>query len=307
MRRERRMLCAVLTALAVLAFSHGASAADETQDCSLHFAATLDMRTGQDGRVSIPVKFQNRDFYFMIDTGGVVSTIDPHIAAATNLRLHTASVALYGIGNAVLDHYIVSDSFSIGHLSAKDFYFYVEPASWRGLAGTIAPEILRAYDDDFDFAGGKFHLVMPDHCPGKVIYWTEEGPIAIEPIQIDPRSGHTQFPVAIDGKEIQATMDTGAVASIMSLSAAHRYLDFDETKPGVNVMGGGTRKSYSYPFKALNFGNIAVANPYIIILPDNDMRIARSELILGIGILRQLHMYIAYHEKKIYFTPATAH
>jgi hypothetical protein len=30
-------------------------------------------------------------------------------------------------------------------------------------------------------------------------------------------------------------------------------------------------------------------------------------IILGMGILRQLHLYIAYREKNLYVTPASAH
>jgi hypothetical protein len=32
----------------------------------------------------------------------------------------------------------------------------------------------------------------------------------------------------------------------------------------------------------------------------------REPLILGVGILRQLHLYIAYKEQKLYITPALA-
>jgi hypothetical protein len=34
---------------------------------------------------------------------------------------------------------------------------------------------------------------------------------------------------------------------------------------------------------------------------------SETKLILGMGILRQLHIYIAYREKKLYVTAASAH
>ena len=32
----------------------------------------------------------------------------------------------------------------------------------------------------------------------------------------------------------------------------------------------------------------------------------RDDILMGIGIMRQLHLYIAYKEKKMYITPALA-
>jgi predicted aspartyl protease len=287
---------------------HAANAADvnDAKKCSLSAAAKLDLRTMPDGRISIPVKVQGRNLFFLIDTGGVVSTIDPGVVVAEKLVSHKTATRLAGVGT-VLDHYVEATDFSIGRLSAKGFLFYVQPTSWRGVAGTIAPEILRAYDVDIDFAGGKFNLVSPDHCPGQVIYWTNTTSVAVVPMETDRQSGHIRIPVKVDGKEIEATVDTGSDASILSLRAAKRYLDFDEKAPGVKALGSGTNQSYVYPFKTMNFEGITVSNPYIVILPDIAMRNLGSDIILGTGILRQLHMFIAYSEDKLYLTPATAH
>ena len=63
-----------------------------------------------------------------------------------------------------------------------------------------------------------------------------------------------------------------------------------------------TATTFSYPFKTMNFGNVTVNRPHIVIVPDQMYK--QTDLILGEGILRQLHMYIAYKEKKLYLTPA---
>jgi hypothetical protein len=59
----------------------------------------------------------------------------------------------------------------------------------------------------------------------------------------------------------------------------------------------------------MTFGGVSVVNPDIMLVPDSVSRMHASSdhIVLGMGILRQLHLYIAYHEKELYVTPASAH
>jgi hypothetical protein len=61
---------------------------------------------------------------------------------------------------------------------------------------------------------------------------------------------------------------------------------------------------YNYPFQTLTFGGVTVNRPHIQIVSDPVWR--EDDLLLGVGILSQLHLYIAYGEKKLYITPALA-
>ncbi len=63
--------------------------------------------------------------------------------------------------------------------------------------------------------------------------------------------------------------------------------------------------TYRYPFATLTFEGIEVRNPNILIL-DTGSDSRDAELIVGIGVLRQLHLYIAYGEKTLYLTGAEA-
>src|SRR6185503_12583687 len=128
----------------------------------------------------------------------------------------------------------------------------------------------------------------PDHCPGAVVYWTKT-PAAMVPIEIQ---NYTQIrlPVKIDGKEIYAILDTGAYTSVITMRAAKRYLGLDEKDPAmtsrqevINGMAGAVR---TYPFQTLSFGDVQVNHPQIQIVEDRVWD-DRSDLLLGIGILRQ--------------------
>ena len=122
-------------------------------------------------------------------------------------------------------------------------------------------------------------------------------------------TAHIRLPVVIDGKEIMAIVDTGAVSSIMSMHAAS-LLGVTENSPDLKLKASegfrAKNRIYSYPFKTLEMGGITVKNPHITIASNEFMGTFRSDMILGMGILRQLHLYIAYKEDKFYITPAGA-
>jgi len=176
-----------------------------------------------------------------------------------------------------------------------------------GFDGTLAPDMLKHYDVDLDFAHGKMNLFSQDHCPGKVLYWTK-GDYVVLPMQVAP-SSHIRLPVTVDGKTIMAIVDTGAVSSIMSMHAAN-FLGVSEDSPGLKLKTseGYDRQTriYSYPFKTLQMGDITVKNPRITVASNEFMGAVGNDMILGMGILRQLHLYIAYKEQKFYITPAGA-
>lgn len=129
-------------------------------------------------------------------------------------------------------------------------------------------------------------------------------------------AGHINFPVTLDGKDVRATLDTGASRSVLGLEAAEDTFSFDEKNASLKVLGT-TRSghSYKFPFNTLLFGeagavlgSVTVINPDLILVSRSDSRLPGSpDLILGMGVLRQLHLYIDYKEKKLYVTAASAH
>jgi hypothetical protein len=117
--------------------------------------------------------------------------------------------------------------------------------------------------------------------------------------------GHIEIPIQVDGHTLTAEFDTGSSQSVMSLEVAHRLFDLDEKSPDMKAVSNSAPYVYRYPFKMLKFGDVTVSNPDILLIPNNVSQ-TRGKFILGMGILRQLHLYIAYGERKLYATAATA-
>jgi predicted aspartyl protease len=284
------------------------ASAQQAPDCHLRTMAELDMQTLPDGRVTIPVQLDGRDYRLMVDTGGYINTLSEHVLKEGNYHAMRGAGMLRGMGTTKLDSALTIKDFAIGHAHGRDFGFYVGDFDSLLADGTLAPQILAAYDVDFDFAHSKLNLIHPDHCPGKVNYWTKFTPVVV-PIRIVDTT-HIRIPVTIDGKEINAMLDTGAPTSFITMRAARRYLGLDEKDPALKSRGtvsinGMAGTVYNYPFQSLSFGAIQVSHPQIHIVEDRVWD-NQTDLLLGIGILRQLHLYIAYKEGKMYITPALA-
>src|SRR6185312_6713722 len=127
---------------------------------------------------------------------------------------------------------------------------------------------------------------------------------------------HTEIPVTVDGVSTTAMIDTGASLSAMSMKES-RFLGVRENDPALvsakRTINGKEMTTYSYPFKTVQFAGIGagtgvtVTNPNILIFEDSMMHNFPAELVLGISTMRQLHLYIAYKEHKMYLSPAAGH
>lgn len=297
--KKRHIFCVALFVLAT-----GSAQAADKNGCQLKRFSTLPIETLRDGRIAVPFTADNQPLSFMVDTGGASITINWNAAKRLNHPVQQTSRELIGVDGTRMNTYITVDSLALGGMTGQHLPIYVEARDFDDADGTLSPDILKGYDVDIDFARGELHLFSQEHCRGKVVYWTRTGYISV-PMDVN-RTGHIRIPVMIDGKKIMATVDTGAVRSLMSLRTA-ADLGITEKTPELKLVGNsGQNKFYSYPFRSLDFDGVAVTNPHIAIASDNFTKGLGDDLILGVGILRQLHLYIAYGEERLYITPALA-
>src|SRR5204863_8009725 len=99
--------------------------------------------------------------------------------------------------------------------------------------------------------------------------------------------------VVLDGVKLNAMLDTGARHSIISMHAANALGISEKSpdlKPGTDEES--RYKVYDYPFKALDFNGITVNNPRVQVVSDNFLPGTRIDMIIGVSILRRLHLYI---------------
>ncbi len=299
--------------IAILAlFLTACGSARAHEPCKPALVAAFDTETSPEGMVLVQGAVEGHRGAFLLDTGGMGAWLGVSTAATLKHMPEKAPVGGELIGGTLLDHGITADDFAMGPLRLGRQWFLVAPDTMLagdGVGG-LQPHMLGAYNVEIDFLKGKFNLFRPGSCAGHAVYWTGDAHAGV-PMRVDPL-GHITVKAMLDGKAVDALIDTGSQNSAASLDMARRVFGLDAQAPGMQDLGmtaiNGTvpARKYRYPFKALTFGGIAVANPDIEI-DDTGNDAADSPLILGIGALRQLHMFIAYDEGLLYLTPAEAH
>jgi predicted aspartyl protease len=297
-------------------------------DCSpLKLVTSVDLESAYDGRVHyVPVQLDGKPGKLLLDTGAANSMIWPHAAASLGLNSHTRRFFVYDVNGRQSDQEIIT-SLSISRLTGNSIHIALAP---QGLgdddpsgAGLLGADILLNYDVSVDFGTNKLDILSPDHCEGKVVYWPER-PIAIIPFDM-PDGWHIVFPVTLDGKEVTATLDTGASNSTLLATTARDKFNVvpgtpDTTKIGA-INSDSSAIAYAHTFAMLSLNGLEVRNPVIHIIPDRvskkfDTRpqigthlntknpIDDQQMLLGMNVLKYLHVYIAYKEKKLFITPA---
>lgn len=275
----------------------------------------------------VPTKVDGVRQMMLVDTGGVYSEISERTAKALKLMRWRAPTAQYGVLGQSTDVVARAHSFTLGDLHAKSIDFMVskDPAgSNNSFNGVIAPSLLRHFDVELDFAQHRMTLLSPNHCAGQVVYWPATT-ISVLPFHATP-SGHIVVPVELDGVRMNALIDTGMTYSTLSLKSAERRFGLmpgDAQTPHVgNLPGSPHAKIYGHSFKTLRLGDIVVRRPEVAIIPDlvgaqieGDKRQVTDDdpvavdkrlpsLLIGMDVLHDLHLYIAYKEGKLYLTPA---
>lgn len=259
------------------------------------------------------------DKRLILDTGGYTSQITPETAEALKLPIGGSLGAMkyIGGGETAMRSATISD-FEMGSMRAKNLSMLVSPVP--GLAaeadGLLAGDLFLAYDIDMDFGHDKLNFISTDHCAGKVVYWPAQA-LAEVPLRIV--NGHYLINIMLDGKRLVAMIDTGASYSNIGLTEAHRYFNLSPDSPDMLMAAktNGSVTTYMRKFGVLSFEGVEIHDPNIAILQTNVLDRVRAlpgarivgqvsqlwDIILGMDVLRHLHVYIATKERHLYITP----
>ena len=260
------------------------------------------------GHLTVPVMVNGTPLNFVVDTGGVFTAISARAAKTLNMR-STGFLFVTDVSGARTVPVVVADMFQMGHEQAKNFSLMVATLE-PGEDGILAPDLLRNFDVELDFASMTMKLFRHRHCPDHTVYWTDA--FIVVPFHTSNMT-HMRAAVKLDGKDTDAILDTGAPMSVLSLNEANVLFDLDAASPGVQYLskvGGiaGTQvDAYSYAFKSLSLDRVVVSNPHILLTKGrNFLNADGAALLLGMDVLRYLHLYISYGDNTLYVSDAEA-
>jgi predicted aspartyl protease len=288
----------------------------EADDCHLKLVNTTPIQLGENStRVFVSVVINGAEKKFLLDTGGAMTQISANAVEELKLPIVDSNIKMLDLyGNASTKAAKV-DTFVLGQLRDRNTTLPLTTfRSGTTISGLLAADYMGKYDTELDFTGGKMNYFSQDHCPGKVVYWPAAAIAAVPMRFVDH---HLILDVTLDGHTFSAIVDTGAPDTTLYMSEANRVF---------GLTAENADESFEHVFQKLSFEGLEVGHPHIEIIPNkvgskdpNNSLVTGSRLhrvddadasdpvmLIGMNILSKLHLYIAFGERKIYITPASA-
>ncbi len=296
-----------------------ASTAQAEPSCSLRRVASATMQITDAGKLVIDGAIGTVPVKFRVDTRLVRSVMFQGAVSRFGLAFQTVPEQPLDIDDRPLDGLASVPSMSIGDFAFSSGKFAVSRLTGDGTngteAGVIGADLLRYLDVEIDPAGGKFNLYSQDHCDGKVVYWAKEYNRSDVHVLDD---GEVEIDTELDGQRLHALLATGLATSVLGMRAAVAHFGIDQATSGLQAadaipdLSGSALPAYRYAFKSFKFGDLTIGNPRIELAPiwtpwhNTGSHITSDlspDLLIGMSFLRRLHLYIAYREDRIYYTP----
>lgn len=320
--------CIVLAAMTVAAAFTAVSEADAAS-CELHVVASIPAKLSPRNQLLLDATINDSPVKIQVDTGAQTSTLSRKFAVRTGIPIEDMPGVVYGLTGEALNQKTRVRSLHLGNTVSTNEAMVLTPIGGDGTDGEpvalFGADYLQNYDVEIDVAGGKVNLFSQDHCPGQVVYWSPEFfKSKIYYVGNSPLHRPT-IDIAVEGKPLRALIDTGAWATAMRMAVAQERFDLSPNSADMQKLGetkgidGRVLETYQHTFQSMTFGDITLHNTRMAIAPINtaahhasagshlntDMG-EQPDVLIGMSLLKQLHLLIAYSENALYYTVAAA-
>jgi hypothetical protein len=314
--------------VATMAFGMlAATAAPAFGACKMQLLAAVDVELA-DGTVLVPVKANGQEVWMILGMANGVPSAWREAAERLGLKLRTQDDAQLTVNGTRITQKTVVDSLLIGSANFAKWDFYILPAGGppaliqgRPLLGNLTSNFMNVVDLELDLARKKINLFkQTTGCKGEQVYWGDE--VTAVDMYRDA-SGLLVFPMEIDGKRVEASLNTQGRGSYISETVTKKFFGFDRDSSGISKETSASGNDIaSYRAMSLTSKGLAMKNVKIRLRDDLKSRCDPSTrerntraigfngcfglapLSIGTDMLKRLRIYIATKENKIYFTRA---
>lgn len=303
-----------------------ALAAIALQPCALSYAATgcKLVRIAEwpvrlhNNRVVVDGSISGQEIGVLLDTGAASSALSRSAAQRLGLLLHETADRYAGVGGLTRVWTTEIPELTIAGATRRDWRVRVigEREFGKDASFILGYDFFRQVDIEFDFARAAVRLFRPVDCKDQSLaYWATPGAVSEVSIAWSSETGHLSVPIQLNGKPLEAIIDSGAMMSAVGMGTADE-LGFTPQSPGVlssgtvSGIGDSIVNYWTAPFATFAIGNEVIRNPTIPF-----MRLSayfgatamattwdRWPMILGADFLRAHRVYIAHSQQKVYFT-----
>jgi predicted aspartyl protease len=303
--------------------------------CALTVLTTIQLRPSS-YMPMIDAMIDDKPVALLVDTGGGMSSLTK--VAVRELNLQTGQyvssdgtiLTLKDVTGQTEALQVRLPSIMLGRIRQEGVYFMVLPGDdnattprVKDFGGILGTDVLKNVDVELDFGARTMNLIAPNQCGGHVVHWSAPA-VAVVPITLD-RFGQLTFRMELDGRRVTAMLDTGASTTVLNLDTARRTFRIDVNAPDVEkvgeLTGGYSANTYRRRFKSISFEGVTVSNPMITMMPNmmgnvnpgsprtgsliRDERNGLPDVILGMNVLSEMHLYIAYKDRRLHLTAAS--
>lgn len=296
--------------------------------CTLTRYASADIIATPGGGVLVPVRIGEHEVLMTLQMNSGMPMITPAAANALGLVLAPVEARNMRSGNQTITRQVNIKSLVIGGADFASWILYVVPGPERPLqmfqgkavVGTLSAAFMNVVDVELDLAGSKMNLFQQSTCGAESVYWSKEHTSVR--LYTD-RSGLLFFPMEVDGKLIETSLNTAGPRSRLAESVTKAAFKITRKSEGVQPIT--SRPGEPAPIvgmrrMALTAKEISMPDVPVFLLDDgqrncqvsrngkdtgsfgfpNCFSVAPFEI--GTDLLRQLRIYIATKEQRVYFT-----
>lgn len=282
----------------------------------------------------IPAKFEHNQplleasingqkVWLLVDTGSSTSLLFE--GAAQRLGLHPVMadrVRLYGVGGVQAAKRVTIAAYGLGGAVAHNIPLLVAGGRLGGdAAGVIGRDFLSQADVEFDLAHGAIRLFKPRNCGAQdgLAYWSKTFSMT-EMSHAWTRQNAIELPVLLNGRRVDAILDSGAMTSVITPGAAQsagvgsKQLEADSLAQS-RGLGPAAVPSRTAMFDKLEIGDEAVSHVKLrvadLFRDDKEVEIGSHvptpvaqlpSMLLGADFLRAHRVLVANSQNRMYFT-----
>ncbi len=299
------LLSLLLALLAACATAGGGGDGVDYTTCGLRSRATLPVTF----RGNVPIvqgTINGIPAALILDTGATGMALTETALHRLDLKTDDKHVfTSHGIGGQSQAFAGVLHDFEIGGIHVPDHPVSVLPntsqiARQQAVDGLFGVSILSVFEVDLDFPHHVVTLYAGRICPDTVV------PPWKTPFEIIDASksvrGRFIVPVELDGKQLNALIDTGAEASIVaadvvaSLGVTQAAL---QAAPHAVLVGTGpqTATAYAHVFQQIRIGDDIGLHPMLLVTERAEPNI---DMILGADYLKNHHLWMSPYTKRVF-------
>ncbi|WP_296944149.1 retroviral-like aspartic protease family protein [uncultured Massilia sp.] len=244
----------------------------------------------------------------LVDTGAFDTVLTMTGVARRDLVLLMTGRHAEGFGGLTRLYSTRLEQFAIGPVQSRRsvnvgvVYEMTSPPSYDGIVG--APFLLQA-DFEVDLRARQLRFFRPRDCSGVPLKVWPEHTFAVPFVRSLSNSPNPHFTVKVNGKELEALIDTGAHRSLMTRRAARRIgIDVDAGGPGVTRLGdsggvgAGRAASWAARVDAVEIGDETVRDAELHVV--DAQGVDDADLYLGQDFLRSHRVLFAMSQRKLY-------